>query len=270
MAIKFHWMLRDGWQVNEEGLTSMAKELEEVGIESVLLPYGPRGVDFSVYINAILKATKKIRMMLALPAYGVTPEYAAKTFKAVNNFCPNRLDLNLVAGRYDEERENLVVKSYPGDTEIIDSHDKRVSITEPWMNRFVSLIKEYSIKPRLCVVGSSDTTISIANNQADYLIVGEYMLNYHFLRKITDCKLILIIDPLVIKDGQDSDTVEYYHSAYAIKPNHSISGTEEQVIEKIIQISKEFKINDFIIVTDQIDTSGIFGVVKRLTKVTAK
>jgi alkanesulfonate monooxygenase SsuD/methylene tetrahydromethanopterin reductase-like flavin-dependent oxidoreductase (luciferase family) len=258
-------MHRVGWPVEGDGLIRMAKDMENSNITSILLPYGPRGIDFSIHLFPMLNATKKIKMMLALPAYGITPEYAAKIFKSVNNFAHKRLDLNLVAGRYDENRENMVIQAYPGDPSILDDHEKRVALTEPWMEKFVYLMKEFDFDAKLCVVGSSDTTIRIANNYADYLIVGEYMLNEHILDKITNTKLILIIDPLVLKEGQSLDTVEYNQYQYTIKPNHTIKGTHEEVINQIKQISKDFNIDDFIIVTDQKDLSGIFSVIKELT-----
>jgi alkanesulfonate monooxygenase SsuD/methylene tetrahydromethanopterin reductase-like flavin-dependent oxidoreductase (luciferase family) len=259
-------MHRVGWPGDGDGLVRMAKDLEAANITSVLLPYGYRGIDFSVHLESILKSTKKIKMMIALPAYGIIPEFAAKTFKTVNNFTPGRLDLNLVSGKFDDERERLVIKSYPGDTSIIDSHDKRVALTESWMEKFVELMHEYNFKATLCVVGSSDTTIRIANNYADFLIVGEYMLNEHVLNKITDSKLILIIDPLVIKEGQTSDTVEYNDYQYTMRPDHTIRGTHDQVIGQIKKISEEFGIDDFMIVTDQKDLSGIFGIIAELTE----
>lgn len=258
-------MHREGWVPDENGLVTMAQELENINVTSILLPYGYRGIDFSVYLNPMLKKTKKIKMMLALPAYGIIPEYAIKTFRSVNNFARNRLDLNLVAGRFDEERERLVIKSYPGDDSIINTHDKRVALTEPWMDKFVDLMKEYSIEAKLCVVGSSDTTIRIANNHADYIIVGDYMLNEHFLNKITNSKLMLILDPLVLKENQTANDIEYNQYKYTLSPEHKVKGTVEEVCNQIKEISNKFKINDFIIVTDQKDLSGIFSVINHLT-----
>lgn len=267
MTIKIHWMHRFGlYSGDEEGLVSMAKDFEAANITSVLLPYGYRGIDFSVHLSSMLKATKKIKMMLALPAYGVMPEFAAKTFKSVNNFAPGRLDLNLVAGKFDEEREKIVVDAYPGDPSLINSHDKRVALTEPWMKKFVDLMQECSFDAKLFVVGSSDTTINIANKYTDYIIAAEYMLNPHILSKITNSKLLLIIDPLVLKDGQDPDSVEYIDYAYTMKPNHTIKGTQEEVVNQIKSISEEFGIYDFMIVTDQKDLCSIFELIKELTE----
>ncbi len=265
MSIEFHWMHRKGWSNTEFGLTLMAKQLEEANVTSVLLPYGPIGVDFSIFLPPILKATEKIRMMLALPAYGLTPEYAAKTFEGVDKYGRGRLDLNLVAGKYDDEKQNFIINAYPGDVSLVDTHESRVALTEPWMEKFVYLMQQSKFEAKLCVVGSSDTTLRIANKYTDYIIVGEYMLTDHFLSQITN-KPILIIDPLVLKEGQEPSDVKYYDYEYTLEPNHTIKGTHSQVVQQIKDISKKFNVNDFMILTDQRDLSGIFGVIKELTE----
>lgn len=265
MAIKFHWMYRHGWEPDTEGLVQMAKDLESANIESVLLPYGPRGIDFSVHLHLILSSTKKIRMMLALPAYAVTPEYVAKTFKSINNFSHKRIDLNLVAGRYGQPQEDMVIDAYPGDISLIDEHDKRVVLTEPWIEKFTDLMKDFAFEARLCVVGSSETTIRIANKYTDYIIVGDYMLNDHYLPQITNSKLMLIIDPLVLKENQEESLIEYNNHSHTKVRQHTIKGNHEEVVKQIKQISQDFNVNDFIVVTDQKDLSGIFSVIQDLT-----
>lgn len=252
------------WNTDEKGFVQMSKTLEDAQVSSILLPYGPRGVDFSIYVLTMLKATKNIRMLLALPAYGVTPEFAAKTFETVKYFAPGRMDLNLVAGKLKGDDEKTVLESYPGDISLIDDHDKRVSLTEPWMDKFVNLMNEYGFKANLCVVGTSDTTIRLARKHADYLIVGDYQLNEIEFNKIKDMKLILIIDPLVLKDGQDLASIEYVEHNEPYKPEHKIRGTKDEVVDQIKNISQTYGIHDFMVVTYQKDLSGIFEVIQDL------
>ena len=243
----------------------MAKELEDANITSILLPYDYRGTDFSVYILPMLKATKRIKLLIALPAYGVTPEFAAKTFKSVNDFAPGRLDLNLISGNYKEDEQQIVINSYPGDITSIDSHEKRVALTEPWMEKFIGLVKEYKFDAKLCVVGQSDTTIKVANNYADYLIITKFMLNEESLSKV-NTKLMFVMDPLILKENINVDNIQYIEKSEVFKDYHDIKGTKGQVINKIKNISYRFGINDFMIVTDQQDISDIFEVIKYLTK----
>ena len=60
--ITFHWMWRRHWQINDSiehldlnGILKMAQELDGANVKSVLLPYGPGGIDFSLVIKEALE-----------------------------------------------------------------------------------------------------------------------------------------------------------------------------------------------------------------------
>lgn len=201
-------------------------------------------------------------MLLALPAYSVTPEYAARFFNSINDFAPGRIDLNLVAGNLSTIKENFIIDHYPGDVLTINSHDKRVSLTEPWMKKFVNLVKHYKIKTNTFVVGGSETTIRVATNSTDYLIVFDHNNNQNIFNKVKNNKLMLTIEPVVLNPGESFDMVEYFKTPASFRSN-IISGTEDEIIDKIITISKNFGISDFLIVTYQKDISRIFSVIDK-------
>ena len=190
--LNFHWMQRIHWPNTSEGLVEMAKQLEDANIESVLMPYGPGGNDFSMFLPDIFRSTKKIRIIIAAAAYAVTPEYVAKTFFTAQKFGDNRVDLNLVAGRYSDEFEQIVIDKYPGDSSLVDTHTKRVEMTEKWMEKFVDIIKDERYTTKLMVVGSSETTIRIANNYTDYMIINGDILIDGKRGQLTNTKPILV------------------------------------------------------------------------------
>jgi hypothetical protein len=246
-------------------MVQMAKELEDANVVSVLLPYGPAGEDFSMYFPDIFRATKKIKMMLAVGAYAVTPEYVAKTFFTAQRFGPDRIWLNLVAGRYNDHFAQMAIDNYPGDSALIDTHDKRVSMTSQWMDKFVGLVKNEPYETRLAVVGSSDTTIEIANTYTDYIIINGWLLNSPQMRKITKSKPILVLDPLILKDGQDESSIEYVDYEFLNKGDHPIKGTYEQVKSEILALCNSFNIHDILIHTDQKDVTELLRLVKDLS-----
>lgn len=262
--MKFHWMHRNGWDNNKHDIVKMAVDLEKQNIESVLMPYGPNGLDYMLHVPNMMKATEKIRFMMALPAYAVTPEYAARTFWSMQAHGRGRLDLNLVAGNYGEEQAKEVLSDYPGNTEHIDTHEKRVALTELWIEKFINLLKDRDFKPVLYVVGQSDTTIRVANTYTDYLIINHSMLNHESMSKLSNVKPLLSIDPLIVDNPESMHKVEYYDYKYSKNNHHPISGTYEEVLAKIKQISEEFGINEFIVHTDQKDLTGIFRLINEL------
>jgi len=263
MAIKFHWMHRNGWENNKHDLVKMAKFLDEQGIISVLLPYGPEGLDYLLHVPNMLNNTNKIRFLIAIPAYAVSPEYIAKTFRTMRQFNGQRLDLNLVAGNYDEDRAKLILSDYPGDISHIDTHEKRVALTEPWIKKFNNLMQGHEINYVSYVVGASDKTIEIANKHTDYLIINHSMLTEESMSRLINTKPMLSIDPLILENADDE--VKYNEYFYQKKNHHSIKGTYQEVLDQIKSISDKFKIYDFIVHTDQTDLTKIFELIKDLS-----
>lgn len=266
MTIKFHWMHRKAWENTSEGLLDMAKTLEDSNISSVLLPYGPNGTDFLLHAPEILQSTKNLKILIALAAYAVTPEYVLKTFDTIQRFGPNRLDLNLVAGSYDKPRQDFIVNNYPWDTSQVDSHEKRVALTEKWMEKFNGLMKDQQFSMIRYVVGTSETTIKVANEYADYLIINHHSLNDNFLSKVKNCKIMLVVDPLIFNDEEDLKNIEYYDYQYIKDTSHySIKGNYQEVVNTINDISKKFNINDFLIHTDQKDLTQLLKLAKEFS-----
>lgn len=265
MTINFHWMQRIHWPCDQYGMVEMAKTLEEANIVSVLLPYGPEGEDFSMFMPDVFRATKKIKMMLAVGAYAVAPEYVAKTFYTAQKFALNRLSLNLVAGRYSDHFEQMAINYYHLDPSIMNEHKKRVAITEKWMEKFTTIIEKERYKADLAVVGSSDLTIDIANRYTDYIIINGWMLNDPQMKKITNAKPILVLDPLILENGQKEEDVQYNDYKFASTNHHPIKGTYEEVAKQILGMSQAYNINDFMIHTDQKDISQLLRLVKDLS-----
>jgi hypothetical protein len=260
-------MQRIHWPNTSEGLTIMAKTLEDVGVSSVLLPYGPEGQDFLLHMPDVFRSTNKIRMMLAVGAYAVTPEYLAKSFHSAQQYGKNRLDLNLVAGRYSEEFQQMAMEYYPRDPSEIDSHEKRVKMTRGWMEKFYFIMNKRkgsvdAFNTRLAVVGSSDLTINIANIYTDYIIITDWI----FRDKITTSTPILVIDPLILNPGQDPSEIKYHNYQFKKDPHHPISGTFEEVIRQIKDISTQYNINEFMIHTDQENIDNLLKLVKYMTE----
>jgi len=273
--ITFHWMWRRHWQVNDstehldlKGILGMAQELDSANVKSVLLPYGPGGIDFSLVIQEALQKTNQLIMTIALPAYGTSPDYAAKIVDTLNQFAPGRIGVNLVAGRWGDEgngpSEKLVLDHYMHDSSLIDTLEKRVAISEVWMDKFMNLMNTHKYKTHMAVVGSSDTTIRIANKHCEYAYVDDNLLYRDQFKKINldKVKPIVIIDPLIINNPDDEKNVKYDKNAPVRRQHHHVKGTIEEVTEQIKELSSKFGVYDFMIHTDQEDISQLLKLVK--------
>ena len=273
--ITFHWMWRRHWQMTDsvdnldlDGIMQMAKELDGAGVRSVLLPYGPGGIDFSLVVLDALKATDQLIMTLALPGYGTSPDYAARLVETMNALAPRRIGVNLVAGRWGDEGnrtlEKSVIAHYMHDPSLIDTLEKRVAISKVWMDKFVDICRTHKYKTHLAVVGSSDTTIGIANKHCEYIYVDDNLLYKEQFKKIdvSRVKPILIIDPLIINNPEEEQYVKYDKNAAPRKQYHHVKGPFLDVVQQIRQLSQQFNIYDFMIHTDQEDIKPLLELVK--------
>jgi alkanesulfonate monooxygenase SsuD/methylene tetrahydromethanopterin reductase-like flavin-dependent oxidoreductase (luciferase family) len=273
-------MWRRHWQINDsienldlKGILGMAQELDSANVKSVLLPYGPGGIDFSLVIQEALQKTNQLIMTIALPAYGTSPDYAAKIVDTLNKFAPGRIGVNLVAGRWGDEgnghSEKLVIDHYMHDPSLIDTLEKRVGISAVWMDKFMSLMKFHQNKTHMAVVGSSDTTIGIANKHCEYIYVDDNLLFRDQFKKIDldKVKPIVIIDPLITNHPDDEKYVKYDKNAPVRQQHHLIKGSMIDVVAQIRNLSEQFGIYDFMIHTDQADISRLLELVKNFNDI---
>jgi hypothetical protein len=268
-------MWRRHWQINDSidnldlnGILRMAQELDGANVKSVLLPYGPGGIDFSLVIQEALQKTNQLIMTIALPAYGTSPDYAAKICETLNRFAPGRIGVNLVAGRWGDEgngpSEKLVLEHYMHDPSLIDTLEKRVAVSAVWMDNVMDLMKTHQHKTHMAVVGSSDTTIEIANKHCEYIYVDDNLVYREQFNKVdlNRVKPILIIDPLIMNHPDEEKSVRYDKNAPVRQQHHHVKGSMHDVVRQIRDLSNRFGIYDFMIHTDQEDISRLLQLVK--------
>ena len=89
MPIKFHWMHRNGWDNNKHDIIKMAIDLDNENIASVLLPYGPNGLDYLLHVPTMINSTKNINLQNAIsipPAFLFSNTVSIVGHSSVNDF----------------------------------------------------------------------------------------------------------------------------------------------------------------------------------------
>jgi alkanesulfonate monooxygenase SsuD/methylene tetrahydromethanopterin reductase-like flavin-dependent oxidoreductase (luciferase family) len=254
--MKFNWMHRYECSEDSKGLLQMVKSFEDHGVESVLLPYGSDGTDYFIHIPDFIKITKKINFMMAIRPYSVSPEYVTKSFKSMNNFEPNRLSINVVAGYFDSVEEDIVFKKYHREISEIDTSEKRVALCDIWIQKFIEIMNKDL--PRIWMVGTSDKTIEIANKYATDFLVTQQLINENKINKIK-AKKCLVINP-IIKNSK-KEALEYIY-LNGLREEDTIFGSLNDVIGQVNYLSNKFNTDEFLIHTDQTDISNILHLVK--------
>lgn len=73
-------------------------ELEDNYIEGVLFTYNPHQGDFFTLLARDIDTTKKIKYMIAIRPYTISPQYLCMINKSINSIMKDRLQINLIAG----------------------------------------------------------------------------------------------------------------------------------------------------------------------------
>ena len=263
--MRFHWMHRYNYPNNLEGIIKMSKDFEASKVYSILLPYGSTGLDYMMYAADLMKSTNKIKFMIALRPYSVSPEYAAKMFQTIYLY-GNRIIFNLVAGKFSPEEEEFVLNNYVGDISLINTIEKRIILSDIWQEKFVKLMGD--IKLETYTIANSPLTMELGKKHADYLIFDHHRILENS-SQANGKGLVLIIDPLILNEEGNDKEIEYLYQPTNLeknktgrKQNHYIKGTMKEVVNQINDISEKFGINDFMVVTDQKDIKNILKLIE--------
>ena len=269
--MNFHWMHRFHGGNSYRGMISAIKILESAGVKSILLPYGATGPDYLSMVPHFLENTSKINFMVALRPYALTPEYAIKTFQTINENYGERLWLNVVAGMLVPEEQDFVFKNYIHDISEISDMGHRLNLADKWTKIFIDALPKH-IETKLFTIANSEYTRIWANKYFDFAIYDHHRLDAN--DKISgNAKPVLVIDPLI-------KPFDSYKPIYIYKPTdleekrgekvvrqqfHEYSGSYQEVKQALIETAKKYKINDFMILTDQKDISEMLKLVRELS-----
>lgn len=274
--MKFHWMHRFDFGNTEKELVYMAETLEKSKAYSVLLTYSFGSPDYVPFLPSMIKSTNKIKFMLALRPYTLSPEYAIRIFRTMTSNYGDRLTFNMVAGKMVEHEEKEAIEMYNFDTSLIDTVDKRIDLTYNWADKFFNFYIKKNITPPISyTIGNSPITLELGNKWTDYIIIHEGRIDESLI-KAKNTKLVLMIDPLIRETKEELDgNIEYYCQSWKTnmgekptvleKQEHSIKGSMEDVKKQIKDISEKYGIEDFMIVTSQKDISSLLQLMREMS-----
>lgn len=73
-------------------------DLEALGFKGVLFTYVPHQGDIFTWMAHNIDKTKKIKYMVAIRPHTISPQYLSMINKTIQKICPDRLQINLIAG----------------------------------------------------------------------------------------------------------------------------------------------------------------------------
>jgi alkanesulfonate monooxygenase SsuD/methylene tetrahydromethanopterin reductase-like flavin-dependent oxidoreductase (luciferase family) len=158
--MKIHWMDAQ-WSRSPEEIRSLSRELDRVGYESVLLTFNSASQDNWIKAAAAMLPGQRLKYMIALRPYHLSPQYCAMMIEGFNSIDTNRLIINFVAGDVQNRPEEPDQKDVFGNTENLKTIDDR----KKFVRDFVSeLFKSEVITsmPEFVFSGYSPYTVKTA------------------------------------------------------------------------------------------------------------
>jgi alkanesulfonate monooxygenase SsuD/methylene tetrahydromethanopterin reductase-like flavin-dependent oxidoreductase (luciferase family) len=244
-------MLRDA-HCNVDQLKDLSDRLEDSGYNSVLLTFHSAQADYFIKSAAALTPGHKLKYMLALRPYHVSPQYAAMMTRAYSEIDKDRLVFNWVAGDFHgRDDEPDIEFDIFGESEAIDSIQKRTT----FLRKFIDMYRLYcptAVVPRMVFSGASDYAIETTRmfKGTTLCMLDTYRENPE---KFDGVAGRMVSAGVVILESS-KDIEEYKEKLRHANPrllSYSIIGDRETVKQKINELENE-KITDLLLFTNNL------------------
>lgn len=247
---------------NPQELRTLSNVLDYSGYYSVLTVYHSRLPDYWIKIANIINPEHKLKYMIAMRTYAISPEYCAMMCEGFSEISPDRLILNVAAGdvHSDETSRSDVVAI----SDLLRTHEDRVQYTSEWLEKFtrLPLLKH---KPEIVVSGTSKETITNSTKYADahLCMYSSYMDGLKDSIKTTRK---MVSRPIIVRDTKAEAEELYNQLPDDMGKRSCLFGTENEIIDSIMAMQSE-GITDLLVSRVQLDEQHyrIHSVVKKIT-----
>ena len=233
--MKFHWMIR-GEKSDLKFLSSFSTEINSFGYYSMLLTYHSTLPDNFIKSARALSEKEKIKYMLAIRTYAISPEFMSMICKSFNEISKDRLMLNIVSGDIHSDENPINDLVMIGD--IVDTPEKRLIYTDNWMDKFLK-IKNFNNKPEIVMSGHSNITRDMAiKYNATHLSMYDMYKDYmNTENPIINSKQMISLCFVVRKTQEEADL--FFESLDRGKKLWTICGDKEKIKSFIYKLESE-------------------------------
>jgi alkanesulfonate monooxygenase SsuD/methylene tetrahydromethanopterin reductase-like flavin-dependent oxidoreductase (luciferase family) len=174
-----------GNEQSAEYLHDLSGKLESIGYESVLLVYHSKVPDFLTKAVRVMSVNQKLKYMIAIRTYAISPEYMAMICQSINEMAPNKIALNIVSGDIQSTETSIDDLVFAAD--VLKTTEDRVKYTDVWLSKFLNMDILKS-KPPIIMGGHSNQTrqlalkynathLSMINRHKEYLNTNNPTIN---------------------------------------------------------------------------------------------
>ena len=117
-------------------LRNLSNYLEDIGYESLLLTFHSESPDYLIKSAAALIPGKKLKYMIALRPYHMSPQYCAMITEGFNQIDSDRLIFNWIAGDSHNRLEEKPQMDVYGNTDTLDTIVKRTTFLRKFVEDY--------------------------------------------------------------------------------------------------------------------------------------
>jgi hypothetical protein len=251
--MNFYWF----GKTKDNNLAAMSKELEDSGFVGILLPYSVNVGDYFVQVATSIKDDQKLKYIIAIRPYTISPQYLAMIIKSLNVVAADRLWINFVSGQIVDGEEEI--GGIIGDINDKSSPEDRRKYLQEYVPVFYDLCKKLNIDSTICISGMGIETFSLVEKYGDYNFVAHEAYDNHGpFKKISKPRVVSMF-PII----RTQDKIDNIKKTKDVPPDIFLT-TEEQLIEKIKTL-RSHGINDimFYCYGSEEDRASIINFVKQ-------
>lgn len=220
-------------------LRELSVKLEEVGYESVLLTFHSDSPDYLIKSAAALIPKNKLKYMIALRPYHMSPQYCAMVTEGFNQIEPGRLVFNWIAGDSHNRLDEKPQMDVYGNTDTLDSIIKKTTFLRNFVNQYNSM-PVITIKPQMVFSGYSEYTLETTRmfNGTSLSMIDDYIENKDRFFNIQ--KKMVAVSPIILDTEKDVKTYKNFLRTKSPRfVSMSIIGTKENVMKDLINLKNE-------------------------------
>lgn len=246
--MRLHWMNRGSFSTVEE-MESLSNELEKYNYHSVLLVYNSTNADNWVKAARVAKNDQKLKYMIAIRTYAISPEYCGMICESFNQMLPGKIMLNVLSG--DVMKKETSIDDVVFIENKVSSPEKRLAYTDEWMKKFLNL-KIMSEIPEIVMSGHSQKTKEMALKYGATHLSALNMFNQYIKTEnpIINPKQMLNFN-VIVRDTKE-EAEEVLKNVNDGSERSCVYGNKQD-IKEYIQGLIDIGISDIIITTNNYD-----------------
>jgi alkanesulfonate monooxygenase SsuD/methylene tetrahydromethanopterin reductase-like flavin-dependent oxidoreductase (luciferase family) len=230
---RISWMLRYEPEYSKEDLVELTKELDDVGYHSVLLTVHSRSQDYLPKVASLLGTPGKVKYMLAVRPYLLSPQYFMMLWSALQSMEKDRVIINWVHGTLGPKENFDAVLNVP-------ENMHKPMIRKKHMRDFLEALDKANMfkpvdMPDSLLSGGSEDTLKMVKEFNMHLGTGyDIFLNEHERYRAMDFSRTYVQVSIVVRDTDEE--AEEVRSKKVLENKNLIVGSKETVLKKIQEL----------------------------------